>query len=77
MTSSLSTRESARPISCLIPARADGGRSEGVVWLVPRRSAPHSYVSCGLGTRWLSKWDKEIGLFVKLLYYGLTIGRGV
>lgn len=28
------------------------------------------------GTRWLSRWDKEIGLFVKLLYYGLTIGQG-
>lgn len=29
------------------------------------------------GTRWLSRWDKEIGLFVKLLYYGLTVGRGM
>ncbi|KAF8167855.1 Pex12 amino terminal region-domain-containing protein [Crassisporium funariophilum] len=28
-----------------------------------------------LGTRWLTRWDKEIDLFVKLCYYGLTIGR--
>ena len=28
------------------------------------------------GTRWLTRWDKEIELFVKLLYYGLTTGRG-
>ncbi|GJE87842.1 peroxin family protein [Phanerochaete sordida] len=27
------------------------------------------------GTRWLSRWDKEIGLFVKLVYYGLTVGQ--
>lgn len=29
-----------------------------------------------LGTRWLLKWDKEVDLVLKLLYYGLTIGRG-
>jgi len=28
------------------------------------------------GTRWLSRWDKELDLIVKLLYYGLTTGRG-
>lgn len=28
-----------------------------------------------LGTRWLTRWDKEVGMFVKLLYYGLTTGR--
>lgn len=28
------------------------------------------------GTRWLSRWDKEIELAVKLVYWGLTIGRG-
>ncbi|KAL0950612.1 hypothetical protein HGRIS_007403 [Hohenbuehelia grisea] len=28
-----------------------------------------------LGTRWLSRWDKEVDLLVKLLYYGLTTGR--
>ncbi|KAI0932680.1 hypothetical protein AcW2_001235 [Taiwanofungus camphoratus] len=28
-----------------------------------------------LGTRWLIRWGKEIELGVKLLYYGLTIGR--
>ncbi|KAI0090008.1 Pex12 amino terminal region-domain-containing protein [Irpex rosettiformis] len=27
------------------------------------------------GTRWLSRWDKEIGLLVQLTYYGLTVGQ--
>ncbi|KAK7029631.1 peroxisome biogenesis factor 10 [Paramarasmius palmivorus] len=27
------------------------------------------------GTRWLSRWDKEVELFVKLIYYGFTTGR--
>lgn len=30
-----------------------------------------------LGTRWLTRWDKEIELAVKLLYYGLSVGRAV
>lgn len=28
-----------------------------------------------LGTRWLTRWEKEIELGTKLLYYGLTVGR--
>lgn len=28
-----------------------------------------------LGTRWLMRWDKEVELTMKLLYYGLTMGR--
>ncbi|KAH9836547.1 peroxisome assembly protein per8 [Rhodofomes roseus] len=28
-----------------------------------------------LGTRWLSRWDKEFELCTKLLYLGLTVGR--
>jgi len=28
------------------------------------------------GTRWLTRWDKEVELLVKLGYYGLTTGRG-
>ncbi|KAF9569811.1 hypothetical protein CPC08DRAFT_652886 [Agrocybe pediades] len=28
-----------------------------------------------LGTRWLTRWDKEIDLIIKLCYYGLTTGR--
>ncbi|KAF7367357.1 Peroxisome assembly protein PER8 [Mycena sanguinolenta] len=28
-----------------------------------------------LGTRWLSRWDKEVDLLVKLGYYGLTTAR--
>ncbi|KAI0757374.1 Pex12 amino terminal region-domain-containing protein [Daedaleopsis nitida] len=29
-----------------------------------------------LGTRWLTRWDKEIDLAANVLYYGLTIGLG-
>lgn len=29
-----------------------------------------------IGTRWLSKWSKELDLLVKTLYYGLTVGHG-
>ncbi|KAG2370224.1 Pex12 amino terminal region-domain-containing protein [Suillus spraguei] len=29
------------------------------------------------GTRWLTRWDKEIELAVKLMYYGLSVGRAV
>ncbi|KAF7319891.1 Peroxisome assembly protein PER8 [Mycena kentingensis (nom. inval.)] len=28
-----------------------------------------------LGTRWLNRWDKEVDLLVKLVYYGLTTAR--
>lgn len=28
------------------------------------------------GTRWLTRWDKEVELGVKLMYYGLSVGRG-
>ncbi|KIM47963.1 hypothetical protein M413DRAFT_439658 [Hebeloma cylindrosporum] len=30
-----------------------------------------------LGTRWLTRWDKELDLAVKLCYYGLTTGRAI
>ncbi|PPQ98900.1 hypothetical protein CVT24_003531 [Panaeolus cyanescens] len=30
-----------------------------------------------LGTRWLSRWDKEVDLITKFMYYGLTTGRAV
>ena len=29
-----------------------------------------------LGTRWLTRWDKEIDFAANALYYGLTIGLG-
>ena len=29
-----------------------------------------------IGTRWLTRWDKEIDLAANLVYYGLTIGLG-
>lgn len=28
------------------------------------------------GTRWLTRWEKEVDLMVKLAYYGLTTGLG-
>ena len=28
------------------------------------------------GTRWLSRWDKELDLIIRLSYYGITTGRG-
>ncbi|KII86417.1 hypothetical protein PLICRDRAFT_177963 [Plicaturopsis crispa FD-325 SS-3] len=28
-----------------------------------------------LGTRWLTRWDKEVELLTKVLYYGITTGR--
>ncbi|PBK76685.1 hypothetical protein ARMSODRAFT_948508 [Armillaria solidipes] len=30
-----------------------------------------------LGTRWLTRRDREVDLFVKFVYYGMTVGRGV
>ncbi|KAG9314678.1 Pex12 amino terminal region-domain-containing protein, partial [Chiua virens] len=36
-----------------------------------------SVLRAWLGTRWLLRWDKEVDLVLKLLYYGLTIGRAV
>ncbi|KAI0761193.1 peroxisome assembly protein per8 [Trametes elegans] len=29
-----------------------------------------------MGTRWLTRWDKEIDFTANLLYYGLTVGAG-
>ncbi|KAL7285808.1 hypothetical protein ACG7TL_000917 [Trametes sanguinea] len=29
-----------------------------------------------LGTRWLTRWDKEIDFAANILYYGLTVGLG-
>ncbi|CAA7260009.1 unnamed protein product [Cyclocybe aegerita] len=34
-----------------------------------------SVLRAWLGTRWLMRWDRELDLVVKLLYYGLTTGR--
>ncbi|KAL6300245.1 peroxisome assembly protein per8 [Sparassis latifolia] len=39
------------------------------------REQTESVLRSWLGTRWLTRWDKEIDLLVRLLYYGLTIGR--
>jgi peroxin-10 len=42
---------------------------------------PYSFLASGAdnewkGTRWLTRWDKEVELAVKLMYYGLSVGRG-
>ncbi|KJA29364.1 hypothetical protein HYPSUDRAFT_61382 [Hypholoma sublateritium FD-334 SS-4] len=36
-----------------------------------------SVLRAWLGTRWLTRWDKELDLAVKLCYYGLTTGRAI
>ncbi|KAF9478719.1 peroxisome assembly protein per8 [Pholiota conissans] len=36
-----------------------------------------SVLRAWLGTRWLTRWDKELDLLVKLCYYGLTTGRAI
>ncbi|KAJ8472458.1 hypothetical protein ONZ45_g16646 [Pleurotus djamor] len=30
-----------------------------------------------LGSRWLTRWDKEVELVTKLMYFGLTTGRAI
>lgn len=39
------------------------------------REQTENVLRAWLGTRWLSRWDKEIEFLVKLGYYGLTVGR--
>jgi len=31
---------------------------------------------CVAGTRWLTRFDKEVELSVRLIYHALTTGRG-
>ncbi|KAK0466395.1 Pex12 amino terminal region-domain-containing protein [Desarmillaria tabescens] len=48
-----------------------------MAWHVPffTDRKPQSHV--GLGTRWLARRDREVDLFVKFVYYGMTVGRGI
>ncbi|KAF9455466.1 Pex12 amino terminal region-domain-containing protein [Collybia nuda] len=39
------------------------------------REQTESVLRSWLGTRWLSRWDKEVELAVKLAYFGFTTGR--
>ncbi|KAG1841308.1 Pex12 amino terminal region-domain-containing protein [Suillus subalutaceus] len=41
------------------------------------REQAESVLRSWLGTRWLTRWDKEVELAVKLMYYGLSVGRAV
>ncbi|RPD81618.1 peroxisome assembly protein per8 [Lentinus tigrinus ALCF2SS1-7] len=40
-----------------------------------REEAENVFRSC-FGTRWLTRWDKEIDFAANVLYYGLTVGLG-
>lgn len=35
-----------------------------------------SVAECAVGTRWLTRWDKEVDFAANVLYYGLTLGLG-
>ncbi|KAG5735672.1 hypothetical protein E4T56_gene6400 [Termitomyces sp. T112] len=41
------------------------------------RDQTESVLRSWLGTRWLTRWDKEVELLVKLAYYGITTGRAM
>ncbi|GLB36550.1 putative prokaryotic RING finger family 4 [Lyophyllum shimeji] len=41
------------------------------------REQAESVLRSWLGSRWLTRWDKEVGLLVRLVYYGATTGRAV
>ncbi|KAF5377295.1 hypothetical protein D9615_006376 [Tricholomella constricta] len=41
------------------------------------REQTESVLRSWLGTRWLTRWDKEVDLLVKLAYYGATTGRAM
>ncbi|KAF8060990.1 Pex12 amino terminal region-domain-containing protein [Lyophyllum atratum] len=41
------------------------------------REQTESVLRSWLGTRWLTRWDKEVALLVGLLYHGVTTGRAV
>ncbi|EIW86376.1 hypothetical protein CONPUDRAFT_114617 [Coniophora puteana RWD-64-598 SS2] len=41
------------------------------------REQAEGVVRSWLGTRWLTRWDKEVEFVVKALYYGMTSGRAI
>ncbi len=47
-----------------------------MAWHVPLfpYMKPHAHIESG--TRYLTRRDKEVDLFVKFVYYGMTVGRG-
>ena len=48
-----------------------------MAWSVCRTyPATESVLTLDTGTRWLTRWDKELDLLVKLAYHGVTSGRG-
>lgn len=75
----LSTCESERHISYFTVERTNGRGAEVVVWCVTIYAGTlerKKRLIISQGTRWLTRWDKEVDLLSKLLYYGLTTGRG-
>jgi hypothetical protein len=47
-----------------------------MAWSVSRFPVVYGADNERTGTRWLTRWDKEVELAVKLIYYGLSVGRG-
>jgi len=39
------------------------------------REQAETVLRAWLGSRWLSRWDKEVALLTKLIYYGFTTGK--
>lgn len=48
--------------------RAWKGEGSTSTWLIKTESV--------LGTRWLTRWEREVAFLVNIGYYGLTTGRG-
>ncbi|KAI5123747.1 hypothetical protein M0805_000339 [Coniferiporia weirii] len=46
-----------------------------LIYVSSLREQTENVLRTWLGNRWLSRWDKEVDLFSKLLYYGFSIGR--
>lgn len=56
-----------------IPVRAN---QRDLYHVAQLRDLAENVLRYWLGSRWLARWDKELDLLVKLLYFGLTSGRG-
>ena len=55
----------------------DGVRPQVLAWSVSIPSRPtQDLIEHPPGTRWLTRWEKEVDLIVKLAYHGLTTGLG-
>ncbi|TDL28878.1 hypothetical protein BD410DRAFT_781435 [Rickenella mellea] len=48
-----------------------------IYYVASLREQAENVLRSWLGTRWLTRWDKEVELSAKLVYYGLTTGRAI